>query len=233
MDLFTSNNKLYDLIDANCNLLPVLNRFGIRPGFKEKTVAEVCDEMNIDQGFFLALVNTYNNPDYFPETELLGSSPLLIVDYLKKTHAYYLGYFLPKLESLLQQMAGENPEATKELKMIVSFYDKYKKELLLHIQDEEQNIFPEVEYLVKSGSSARNLDKPLSFESEHSNVEMKLSDLKKLILKYLEPAYDDNVFNEFLATLFRFEKDIIDHARIEDNILVPQILDRINQNRNA
>lgn len=233
MDLFTGNNKLFDLVDTNSNLLPVLNRFGIRPGFKDKTVTEVCRELNLNKAFFLALVNTYNNPGYFPEKELLSFSPLLIVDYLKKTHAYYIGYFLPRLESLLQQLAGENPAGSKDLKMIVSFYDKYKKELLLHIQDEEQNVFPGVERLITTGLQEKDMDGPISFESEHTNVEMKLSDLKNLMLKYLEPAYDDNVFNEFLATLFRFEKDIIDHARIEDNILVPQILEIVKKSTNA
>ena len=52
---------------------------------------------------------------------------------------------------------------------------------------------------------------------------MKLSDLKNLLIKYLDPVNNDNDFNEFVATLYRFEKDIIDHARIEDHILVPQI----------
>jgi len=54
-------------------------------------------------------------------------------------------------------------------------------------------------------------------------VEMKLSDLKNLLIKYLDPVYDNNDFNEFVSSLYQFEKDIIDHARIEDHILVSQI----------
>lgn len=219
MDLFKSDDKLFRLVNANCNLLPVINRFGIRPGFKDKTVAEACEEKNINKDFFLALINTYNNPDYFPEEELKRFSPLLIVDYLKKTHEYYITYFLPKIEMLLEKLVSANTD----FKMIGSFYEKYKNELLLHIKDEEENVFPHIINFIQNHKKSNIKDTPLSFEKEHSNAEMKLSDLKNLLIRYLEPAYDNNDFNEFVSMLYRFEKDIIDHARIEDHILVPQI----------
>jgi len=223
MDLFRSNHKLFDLVDANPNLLPVINRFGIRPGFKDKTVAEVCTEKNINKDFFLALVNTYNNPDYFPEEELLGFSPVLIVDYLKRTHAYYLEYCLPRLESLLERLISGGRNSDRELTMIRSFYEKYKHEFLLHMKDEEENVFPVVLKMVKGDRIDNHPPASLSFEKDHINMEDKLNDLKNLLIKYLAPDYNDNDFNEFLASLFQFEKDITDHSRIEDHILVPQI----------
>lgn len=223
MQLFKSTDKLFRIINDNYNLLPVFNRFGIQPGFKDKTVAEVCDEKNINKGFFLALINTYNNPDYFPEDELKSFSPLLIVDYLKKTHEYYLFYFLPKIERLLGILVSSNVEANSEFKMIESFFEKYKKELIIHIRDEEENVFPHIINFVQDHQKSNIKNTPVSFEKEHSNVEMKLSDLKNLLIKYLEPVYDNNDFNEFVSVLYQFEKDIIDHARIEDHILVSQI----------
>jgi regulator of cell morphogenesis and NO signaling len=55
-------------------------------------------------------------------------------------------------------------------------------------------------------------------------VEIKLNDLKNLIIKYIEPSYNDNDCNEFLIMLFRFEQDIKDHDRIEEKILFPQVI---------
>lgn len=223
MQLFKSTDKLFRIINDNYNLLPVFNRFGIHPGFKDKTVAEVCDENNINKDFFLALINTYDNPDYFPEDELRRFSPLLIVDYLKKTHEYYIFYFLPKIERLLGKLVSANIDKNGEFKMIVSFFEKYKNELIIHIKDEEENVFPHVINFVQDHHKSSIKNTPISFEKEHSNVEMKLSDLKNLLIKYLEPVYDNNDFNEFVSSLYQFEKDIIDHARIEDHILVSQI----------
>ena len=57
-----------------------------------------------------------------------------------------------------------------------------------------------------------------------ANVDIKLNDLKNLIIKYIEPVYNENVCNEFLIAMSDFEKDIKDHARIEDKILVPMVI---------
>ena len=52
---------------------------------------------------------------------------------------------------------------------------------------------------------------------------MNVTDLKNLIIKYIKPNYNELICNELLIEIFRFEKDILNHARIEDAILVPQV----------
>jgi len=224
MKIFSSNNKMAHLLRSNYNLLPVINRFGLRLGFKDKTIAEVCTEQNINPDFFLAIINTFHNEDYFPEEELLSFSPLLILDYLKKTHRYYLTYVLPKIERLLEELVSGCEHECTQLKMIESFYRKYKQELISHISDEEENTFPYIYDLVRHRKIPNKNYVIHVFEKEHSNVDIKLNDLKNLIIKYIDPIYDDNLCNEFLITLFRFEKDIINHSRIEDKVLVPSVI---------
>ena len=94
MDKFTSQNKIIDLVEANYHLLPVINRFGIDLGNKDQSLEKICFSMNINVDFFLAIVNTFHNDEYFPETELKSFSPTLIIDYLKKTHQHYIEYVL-------------------------------------------------------------------------------------------------------------------------------------------
>jgi regulator of cell morphogenesis and NO signaling len=62
-----------------------------------------------------------------------------------------------------------------------------------------------------------------SFEKEHSNMDDKMDDLTNIIIKYLPPNYDQNRGNAFLANLFMFEKDLKNHSRIEDHILIPKV----------
>src|SRR6056297_3600672 len=128
MEIFTRNHKVAQLISHNYHLLPVLNRFGIKPGLKDKTVGDICIAENINPEFFLAIVNTYHNENYFPENELRSFSPLEIVGYLKKTHKYYIDYVLPKLDLLLDQLIKSSSSISKDLQMVDVFYKKYKKE---------------------------------------------------------------------------------------------------------
>lgn len=52
---------------------------------------------------------------------------------------------------------------------------------------------------------------------------MELNDLKSLLIKYFSPEYNDNDFNELVAALYQFEKDMVDHSRIEDKILMARL----------
>ena len=228
MELFDRNTKMADLVHTNYLLLPVLNRFGIKLGFQEKTVENVCEEKGIDVNFFLAIVNTFHQHDYFPEHELQSFSSNLIVDYLRKSHLDFIKVSLPNLEKLLTKLV--NSSKSDDFKIIQTFYNKYKTDLVEHIQDEEENAFPYVLELQKAlDNDVVPLPKSVtdysirSFEKEHTNVDEKLFDLKNIIIKFLEPNYDIKSCNEFLFNLFHFERDLTDHARIEDKILVPKV----------
>ncbi|MDF1550448.1 MAG: hemerythrin domain-containing protein, partial [Bacteroidales bacterium] len=224
-------NKLTKVISADFSLLPVMNRFGIQLGIKDKTIAEICDEKQINTEFFLAIINTYHNPEYFPEKELLSFSPLLIVEYLRKTHKHYIEYVFPQIENLLEKLIDSGGNQTEDLKIIKTFYIKYKNEWVLHIKEEEDNVFPYLRQMIESSGKIKSEYSMHSFEKEHSNVDDKLNDLKNLIIKYIEPSYDNNICNEFLMLLANFEKDSKDHARIEDKILLTQILAIENKKR--
>jgi len=222
--MFTKQNKIIDLVEANYHLLPVINRFGINLGNKDKSLEKICIAQNIHPDFLLLIINIFHDDEYFPETELKSFSPLLIIEYLEKTHQYYIDYIIPKLESLLLQLIESNKTEIHQLEIIEQFWLKYKEELLLHLNDEEQVVFPYIVFLVKNNRKNAQY-KIRTFEKEHSNVDIKLNDLKNLIVKYIKPVYDNNICNEFLITLFRFEKDIKDHTRIEDKILIPQVIE--------
>ena len=229
MEIFKSNSKMTDLVHSNYLLLPVLNRFGFSLGFHDKTVNDMCVKHGVDVNFFLAIVNTFHNHEYFPENELQSFSIDLIVNYLRKSHLDFKKVSLPNIESLLLKLV--NSSTSDDLKVIQSFYTKYKNELLDHINDEEESAFP---YVLELQRVYEQNIRPLpqnvanysitSFEKEHTNVDEKLFDLKNIIIKFLEPSYNEKVCNEFLYQLFQFENDLTDHARIEDKILVPKVI---------
>ena len=76
--LITKNIKMADVIHTNYFALSVLNRFGIELGFGDKSVEEVCKQNNVDLDFFLDIVNTFVDKDYFPKKHLQTFSTKLI-----------------------------------------------------------------------------------------------------------------------------------------------------------
>jgi len=221
---------MVNLVQTNHNLLAVIHRFGIRLGFGNKTVNELCSSYRVDSQFFLAIVNTFHNKNYFPKEQLLMFSPLLIIDYLKKTHKYYIGFSLPQIEQLTHRLLLSTPRQNKEMQMIETFYLAYKIKLLEHINDEETRVFPFIENLVLYPAENKVHSFDINYEKEHEHVDSELDDLKNIILKYLVPEYNELVCNNLMEEIYRFEKDIRDHSRIEDVILIPQVMHLLKSN---
>lgn len=232
MVLYDKDFKLSVIINKDYSLLPVINRLGIRLGFGDKTVSEVCKEQNVNLDFFIDIINIFHNENYFPQKQLLNYPINLVTTYLSQTHRYYIDFILSEIERSLNLIVSECPKDNSQLKLLQSFYLKFKDSFIKHTKNEEQNIFPyacDLSKLVSENTNAtdfipkyKNLLN-LNFEEEHSLIDEKMADLKNIIIKYLPPVYEPIYMNALLHTLFLFEKDLKNHAHIEDKILIPKI----------
>lgn len=221
--MITESMKMSDIIGKNILLIPVFNRFGIKPGVGEKTLKTISSQNGIELKSFLAILNTYNSKEYFPENDDVDIN--VLVNFLKRTHVYYLNYTLPRIENLLRQLSAECPE-NKPLAMIEQYYFDYKKQLTIHIDYEETELFPLIVEIVKKQSKiSENADYYSDkIQHEHVNVEDKLSDLKTILIKFLPAEVNENSANELLFEISRFEQELLDHARFEDKILIPKLI---------
>jgi regulator of cell morphogenesis and NO signaling len=230
---FAPKTKLADIIHTNYLLLPILNRFDIQLGFGDKTVEEICREMQLNAEFFLVIINSFHDHNYFPQDQLQRFDLSLLVDYIKKSHSYYLDLKVPQIEQLIQNLSNKSDEQFKDqMSLIEKFFQDYKEEIITHIQEEENIIFPyiltigkvykedKINKALKHLIQENSIDK---FAGEHSNIEDKLFDLKNIIIKYLHPVKDNFISNTLLNELFRLERDLNDHARIEDKVLIPKV----------
>jgi regulator of cell morphogenesis and NO signaling len=229
--MYNLSQKLADIIHHDHKLLPILNRFGIRLGFGDHSANEVCEMHGINPGFFIEILNTYHDPDYFPRERFLDFPLPLIVEYLKKTHQYYYTFYIPEIEKQLNELIASAP-GENNLSLLTRFYLKFKQELHEHLQYEDKFTFPYVLNLHTLSEQGGPISNPeslpaksiIEFEETHGDVDSKLLDLKNIIIKYLKADYNDNKCNTLITTLCNFEDDLRDHSRIEDKIMVPIVL---------
>lgn len=232
MNLITTSWKMADVIHSNYLLMPIITRFGIPPGYGEESVGALCRKHGVDTEFFLLIINAYSHEAYFPEKRLQGVNGLLIVDYLEKTHSYYRTRLVPAIEALLKKLGSSDRQSRRTVRLVKRFFNQYKRELLAHLRREETVTFPYVRQVIeqyrcgpkdvpKQGHFARYSMKV--YEAEHDNVDEKLFDLKNILLKYVHGTVDESVLEAMMFELFRLEKDLREHTRIEDTILQPLI----------
>jgi regulator of cell morphogenesis and NO signaling len=222
----TGQMKLFELIDSDKRALVLLPRFGIELGFGDKTVADVCNEKGIDLKFFLLMINIFLNPRYFPGKRLRNVDVDMLLGYLVESHNYYLEERIPYLQSLLAsfKMSVDHPAVSQ----LEKFFDQYIIEVKDHLAYEDETAFPYMAmisaYIKKSDVPVGQIDYSVDvFEERHDNIQEKLSDLKNLLVKYFPPASDRYIRIRLINELVDFEEDLINHARIEDKVLIPLV----------
>ena len=229
----TKDMKMADVIQMNYMLIPVIHRFGIALGFGDKIVQTVCTEAQVDLNFFLQLVNTYHDKNYFPKEELQSIPAKDIVAYLKMTHASYLNEKLSEIEDLIGLLHNAKAEDEKYILLIRNFFEDYKNELTEHIMHEEEIVFPyvlSIEQIYESrivSPSNKEIFESFSikaYQEGHSDIEEKLMDLKIIMIKYLAPPLNVNIYHKIIQLLFMLEQDLNYHSRIEDKVLVPKMI---------
>ncbi len=231
--MFNQSMKLAEVVQKNFNTLSVIGRFGIQLGFGDKSVEQVSIENGINPDFFLDILNTFHDSNYFPQRHLQSFKVAEIVEYLRKTHAHYINEVIPYIESLMHQLAigCKNPD---EIMLVQNFFNDYKDELFKHLTWEDEDIFPyalEVEnsYLTKKNiSSTQMMMKQYSmsdFLNDHDDIEEKLNDIKTLFVKYIPPVRNQQLCVRILREFSLLEMDINDHARIEEKVLGPKVVE--------
>lgn len=212
--------KMADLLDVNFSILGVFSRFGMSYGFGEATVKEVCDGMGIDPETFLIICKVYAFDGYRPSREQMEGACLEdIVRYLRLSHTYYLETMVPALAAAIEDMIAPCDDMHK--KVIRKFFGDYKEELERHFDYEEKTVFPYVEAMIDSRE--REPYTIGEYEKNHSNVEEKLEDLKKLVTMYQPAQSRSQDCFRVLFYLYSLESDLERHTFIEDGILVPVV----------
>jgi regulator of cell morphogenesis and NO signaling len=220
------NSSILEFPDWQRTLSMMTDRYGL------DNLAIIDDtslsKAGIDCDFFIQVINLFGSESELP-IEQLKSFPIpVILDYLEKTHRYYLNKKLLEIEQSISNLQTQTPE-NQLLPFLKSFYNWVKDNLIFHIQMEEEQLFPYIKALY------HQLDVPSDFSIQHfvehhsDTVELQISEVKKHIVRAQQSAYEIFPFRVLLKQLDEFEKDLRIHAKIEDEVLIPKAIELENK----
>ncbi len=218
--LLRSDSKLADVIIAEPTVITVLNRFGIKLGVGDDTIADACAARQLDVDFFTTILNTYINEEYFPERVLAGFSPSVIVDYLGKTNAYYERFQLPNIERHFSLLISKSDSVNNNLVLMRQFFFEVKNELLRRIADDRQRWFPLLLEQEKTGAVPAGAALEQQAQ-ENDEIEDKIDDLIHMMVIHLSGDYDMNLGVAVLYAIFALSKDIKMNNRVRNRLLKP------------
>ncbi len=215
--------KMSEVLLSNHSLILIVERFTIQLGVKEKNIATICKESNVNTDVFLYILNLHNDISYLSKASFKTLDIRAIIQYLCRSHIYYTVELFPNIIQNIRTMCTHNHKP--ENRMLERFFEEYKNEVDEHFSYENTVAFP---YIISLLDKQRdNNDKKsyavVEYKEHHDNLEEKLDDLKRLLIQYLPPQNDCVIRRKILIALFEFEQDLEVHTLIEDHILIPLV----------
>lgn len=221
LPIISAETKLSQIIIEDPCILSVLNRFGISLGVGDLTIEQICNKKDLNTTFFTTILNTFRDPNFFPEKTLYSFRAHLIVDYLKKTNQSYIQFQLPNIERHLSLLISKSDSTGSNLLIIMNFFREVKAELMQRIYDDDNRWFPEILALEQQCDTVP--DSPLSTHGIDTQdaIEDKVNDLISMFVIHLKGDYDMNLGQAVLLALDSIKKDITQNNRIRLRILLP------------
>jgi regulator of cell morphogenesis and NO signaling len=186
-----------------------------------------CKEKNIDSSVLetelAKLENTTVNALHnFNEWNLD-----FLCDYIVNTHHKTVLKLLPQLTVYTQKIAQVHGPHHQELIAIANLFIKINEELLQHLRNEEEVLFPAIKELLKSNSQeakATIISEITRMKGEHEFAGGAMDKINVLSDNYSVPADGCSTYQVAYKLLEQFEDDLHIHVHLENNILYPKAL---------
>lgn len=231
--MITKAHTVTEVLTHNHFLEMVLERYDIRVNEQHSKIEVIAKAKGVELDFFIEILNLFDSEKPFSKENLLHYDIPVVLDYLKRTHRYYLGKRLFELESSVQEVCAENYKDHYLQKLLQNFFTEFKTELWEHIELEENFLFPHIDFLqnAQKGYCSIEVKRKLKnfsaekFISDHNDdSEKQLLELFE-VLDYLFPQTNFLSPVSVLKQQLRcFEKDLHIHALVEDEVLIPKVL---------
>lgn len=209
-----------DLIEENPYLLLMMQHFEIDFCVGDYSLGEICSNHGISESLFITVAYLYSGSKPKEAISFSDKEILQIIRFLKNSHNYYRYDKYPQISTYIKQLQQNHTD--KELGLLERFFNEYFSEVLEHLDYEDEIAFPYyTKLLEKDNENSYRQYSSKDYSEHHSDIELKLKDLKKLLLKYVKIDGDLGIRRKLLLSLFELEYDLYIHSLIEETVLIP------------
>jgi regulator of cell morphogenesis and NO signaling len=227
------DKRIADLVEENYVYAYVLFYFGIKFfEYSTNTLEQVCTQkgLRLEQ-----LTKELGHPTHIRETELpLTSYPLdLIIEYLKHAHLIFIKHKLPYIANLVENFQAKHSDYAAIERDLKILFPLFVEDFIQHVYQEEDTLFNYIQLLEHASKGNYNTTRLFyvleknslqKFANEHEVHDDEMKGIRKITKEYVvdnnTPLHIKVIYNE----LKDFEKKLIVHARIENEILFPKAM---------
>ena len=192
-----------------------------------KSLTDACKEKGADESLLIQQLETLA---YTPVSGAMNFKDWelgFLSDYIVNTHHKFVLKNLPELVFYTQKIANVHGDNHPELIEVASLFTKINEELLQHLKNEEEVLFPTIKEAEKNASAevkATIVSEIKRMQGEHEFAGGAMDTIHVLTQNYLIPEDACNTYRVSLKLLEQFEDDLHIHVHLENNILYPKAL---------
>ena len=233
--MVVSNKKtVADFVTENIKTAHVFKKHGIDfccgGGI---TIEKACAKNNVDQEMLEKQLSEVDVIKDVIEDYNKWSLDFLMV-YIENVHHTYIRENLPLISQYAAKVSKVHGHHYSEVVEVDQLFHEIANELLVHLQKEEQILFPFIRKLLTakkekntqiSSPSFGTINNPIKMmEHEHEEVGDVFKKISKLTNNYKFPEGACNTFKALYSKLEEFEQDLHKHIHLENNILHPKAI---------
>ena len=193
--------------------------------------SDACKEMNIDAA---QLENEILGISEDPQNEFMNFKnwdPVFLSEYIVNTHHKFVQKMLPELLFYTDKIANVHGDNHPELKKVSQLFNEINSELIPHLKNEEEVLFPAIkEAVIANSQEAKEIitSEINRMYGEHDFAGGTMDEINQLTNGYRVPEDACNTYKVSLKMLEQFEDDLHTHVHLENNILFPKALELTN-----
>ncbi len=197
----------------------------------KQTLTEACTDKGINQEKLKKDILYLKNEPISQSQNFKEWDTAFLIDYIVNIHHKFVTKNLPELVFYTDKIATVHGGHHPELLEVANLFSQINTELLQHLKNEVEVLFPAIKEVIVS-------DSPLAKNTIRSEIERMLGEhdfagsamdkINELTQNYLIPEDSCNTYTVALKQLEQFEDDIHNHVHLENNILFPNALKLAN-----
>jgi regulator of cell morphogenesis and NO signaling len=130
-----------------------------------------------------------------------------------------------------EKIASVHGDRHSELREVARLFSQINEELLQHLKNEEEVLFPAIKEVLKSGSKVAKatIKSEISrLSDEHEFAGGAMDKINVITSGYMVPDDGCNTYQVAFRLLRQFEDDLHTHVHLENNILYPKAIASTN-----
>ena len=232
---FTSETKVKDIALSNPATKQILEDAGLDYCCGGgKSLHEACLHADVPAEEILNRLRE-NSKDISPEEANWISVPLAdLTRHIRERHHRYVREAIVRVQTLLEKVGAKHGENHPEITDIQRLFTEVGREMIVHMQKEEQILFPYIDALEKATSAHSSVEPPFfqtvrnpihAMMKEHDAAGELVKQIRKASLEYTNPADACTSYKALYQDLREFEADLHQHVHLENNILFPRAVE--------